>query len=316
MESPLLLMMYAGLAGLCWALLALSYKIAESSRCRPTAFGLVFTLVAGVFTLLKSCAEPSTWQDPRLWYLGLTMGVMLFLGIQIAMRAYTLGSAAITWTVVNLSLLVPIFLAHLVYHEALYWIDLGILTLFLLMLITLTRGAGEGEGEGTHAATRVAPFLLALLSIFFVNGSFMFGMKVKDVLFVKSNSAALCAIVYFTCTLIAVCVLRLREGNIRVLPVEWRAGTLAGMTSGLGFLLFLAAVRLPAIVVFPLGQGVSLLGGVGVTALVYKERFNKFKALGLALGITVFMLAGFREQLAAWLTPHLPTTITAQQEHR
>jgi multidrug transporter EmrE-like cation transporter len=59
------------------------------------------------------------------------------------------------------------------------------------------------------------------------------------------------------------------------------------------FLLQLA-ISLPAIVVFPVAQGIALIGGVVLMALIYKERINKFKVIEAILGLMVIIQAVFR----------------------
>ncbi len=309
MSVRLLPMVCALLAGCCWAALGLSYKLSERLQCRATPFTLVFSLVAGVFTLGISFFETTAWTDPRLWGVALALGVLLYGAIELAARAFALGSATICWTVINLSVLVPIFLAHFLYREALYWIDPGILVLFILMLLVLARSM---RGAGSTQSGRLAPFLLTLGVLFVANGTFMFGSKVKEALFSNANSAGFSAIAYLSCMGLAVLVWLLRNGGARITPGEWRAGTCAGLTSALGFLCFLAAMSLPAIVAFTLAQGISLLGGVVFTSLLYHERISAWKGVGLAIGLLVFLLTGFRAPIVQGLRAHHPLS----QENR
>ena len=301
MNSPLLLMALAVLAGCAWAFLGLSYKMAERTRCRTQPFGLVFTLFGGLLMLGRSFTEHSTWQDPRLWLLGIAIGVMLFVGLSLALRAYALGSAAMIWMVINLALLLPIVLSNLIFHEALYWIDGGILLLFALMLVAFLRGSTTPDDA--HPS-QVTLFLLVLLTMFICNGLTLFGGKVKDELFHQANSGSFSAIMYLSCAAMLLLALIVRERRVQIEANEWRAGLCAGLSSGLGFFLFLLAASLPAIVVLTLSQGISLLGGILLTTLIYHEQFNGWKSAGLALGLLIFLLVGFREPLANAWPPH------------
>jgi multidrug transporter EmrE-like cation transporter len=58
----------------------------------------------------------------------------------------------------------------------------------------------------------------------------------------------------------------------------------------------MASLSLPSVVAFPINQGVALLGGVLLTALIYHEQFTPAKLIGLALGAIVLLLGGLREQ--------------------
>ncbi len=230
------------LAGCAWAGLGLSYKLSERLQCRTTPFTLVFSLVAGILTLSVSLVQATAWTNPRLWYSGLIMGVLLYGGIELATYAYALGSASITWTVVNLSVLVPVLLTHLVYREALYWIDPIILVIFVVMLAVLAKGMHGGDNAQPG---QLAPFILTLSVLFFANGTLMFGARVKEELFGQANSGGFTAIAYLSCAGIALLIFLLRTGSVRISLGEWRAGACAGLCSSLGFLTFLAAVSFP-----------------------------------------------------------------------
>jgi len=55
-----------------------------------------------------------------------------------------------------------------------------------------------------------------------------------------------------------------------------------------------AAMSLPSIVVFPITQGIALIGGIVLMALIYKERINIFKVVGIILGLAVLLQSIFR----------------------
>ena len=67
-----------------------------------------------------------------------------------------------------------------------------------------------------------------------------------------------------------------------------------GGGNGTAILLLLVAMKLPAVVVFPIVQGVSFLGGIIVTAIIFKEHVNRWKIAGVILGVTVILLSVWR----------------------
>ena len=72
---------------------------------------------------------------------------------------------------------------------------------------------------------------------------------------------------------------------------EWRCGLGVGAATGAAVLLLVHAMPLPAAVAFPVIQGISLLGGITLTTMVYRERINLLKVTGIALGLAVIALA-------------------------
>ncbi|NLF19653.1 MAG: hypothetical protein GX595_20675, partial [Lentisphaerae bacterium] len=76
---------------------------------------------------------------------------------------------------------------------------------------------------------------------------------------------------------------------------------MAGMCSGLGMLLLLHGMSLPAVVAFPVSLGIALIGGVALTAILYRERLNTGKAVGWILGLILIVLVVTRERANAFL---------------
>jgi multidrug transporter EmrE-like cation transporter len=292
---PLLLVILAGVA---LAVLGLSYKMAGASQCRPMAFAAVFLLVATLLAGGRALVETTAWTDPRLWGLGGAMGLLLYGTLALVVRVNRLGPASISWTLLNLSILIPILLAPLLLGEAFLAVDGLLVVLFFLMLLALRRGM-HGEPESVQGPARA--FWPLLLAVFLMNGAFQFGSKLKDTFFGEGSAAGLAMIFYGSGLLLALLTHAVQTRGLRFTPQEWGIGTLAGACSGIGNLLFLNGMSLPVIVAFPVTQGIALVGGVVLTAVVYKERCNPAKALGLFLSLVVLLLAVLREPLGRWL---------------
>lgn len=67
-----------------------------------------------------------------------------------------------------------------------------------------------------------------------------------------------------------------------------------GGSIGVTQILMQAAMGLPAVIVFPLVQGLSLLGGVLLLSLIYREKFNWAKLAGVGFGLAVIVLSILR----------------------
>ncbi|MHB9132024.1 MAG: DMT family transporter [Armatimonadota bacterium] len=306
--------LFAILSGLSFAFLGLSYKAADDVKCRPIAFMFVFTFTAGCISLLKTSTESTAWGDARLWWLGGMMVLTLFFGILLVMRANALGPASASWTMVNLALLVPVAMAALVLKEPLFWLDAALITLFIVMLLVLARGsATTGETKPEHLGF----YLFILLLLYLSNGFFLCGYKIKEHLFGTENTGGVMVILYFGTAILALLTLLLQRGRQSIQRHEWKTGVSAGVSSVLGLYFFMLAVNtLPTLVVYPISQGIALLGGIFLTVVLYKERFNLFKSLGVALGMVVLLLAVFREPIMERLQAAPVATSTAATINR
>ncbi len=286
------------LAGLFLAGLGLSYKMAAVNRCRPMAFSVVFLLVATVLAGGRALCEATAWENPRLWALGGVMGVLSFGSLVLFVQVNTLGPASVSWTMLNLSLLVPILLAPFVLGESFRALDGVLIVLFLLIVVVLQRGM-RGAAEDVKSRSRA--FWPLLAAVFLMNGAFQFGAKLKDTLFHEGSAAGLATLYFGSGLLLAVLTHAAQTRSLRFTAREWGVGLLAGGCAGFGNLLFLNGMSLPTVVAFPLTQGIALVGGVALTTVVYAERLNPAKIIGFLLSLAVLMLAVLRDPLQRWL---------------
>ncbi len=286
---PLLL---AFLSGVSFAFLGLSYKLAEARGCRSTPFAFAFTATAGLVAGIRSHWETTTWGDPRLWALGIGMGIVLYGGILLMVAANRRGPASITWTILQLAILLPIVLAPWLFHETFHLLDIALIVLFVLTMLAFARDMATG---GDMKAEHLLPYLGVLAVVFLDNGIFTLGHKTKYALFGEHNSAALATLFYCTSTVLALGVHLWRERPRTFRPVELSVGLLAGGASSLGILLFLGSMRLPVVVSYPASQGTALLGGVFLTLLFYRERMTPWKITGILLGLAMLVLTALRQ---------------------
>lgn len=291
----LYLLFCAILAGLVFALLGYLYKVAHQFHCRVTPFILVFTGTAGCISLLRTHWESSTWDNPQLWLFGCLGGLALYLAIQCVLYANYLGPASITWAIVNLSLLLPIIFFCLFFHEHIYPVDIASLTLFMFMLLFFARSLAK---TGEVPVKNRWRYGLALVILFVTNGSYMLMTKIKAAVWYDQNTASYMAISFLMGTFLAGITYLFQHKRQPLARHEWRVGIYAGLASVSGTLLFLTAASLPTMVLLPVTQGISLLGGVLLTLLLYHEHTDPLKMTGFAFGVAVLMLSVCRDNLA------------------
>jgi multidrug transporter EmrE-like cation transporter len=242
-----------------------------------------------VISLIIAWTQPGSWFNYRLWILGTVMGVLLYVAIVTMVRANRLGPPSLPWTMANLALVVPVMLAALFLKEKLQLIDGVSLAAFGGMLLAFGRGSSRAEVAVGNRSALVLLLILVLLT----NGFLMFGFKLNSLLPAGGNTSALHAIMYGTGCLLAwldECRKPYRKYHLK----EVFFGGCMGIGSGIAILLLLLAMKLPAVVVFPVVQGISLLGGICITALIYREHLNRWKITGVILGLAVILLSVWR----------------------
>lgn len=281
-------------SGILYAVAGFGYKMAERLNCRTANFIVVFSIAGGVFALIKSFSEISEWLNPQLWFLGIGMGILFDLAIYFIMLSNKSGPASLSWTLLNLSLLVPIALSPLLFQEKVLWIDPVIVLAFMLMLALFAQSIRKNE-ETSLRSTGV--YFLMLLGIFLSNGFFLLGNRLKYELFGEANTAALTFIVFLVGGLIAWLVTVQGKQRHRIGLNEWKAGGLTGLSNSIGTIFYLGAMSLPATVVSPLNASIALLGGVVLTTSIYGEKFDYYKVVAMGVGTIALLLAIFREQI-------------------
>ena len=140
-------------------------------------------------------------------------------------------------------------------------------------------------------------YIILLMAVFFSNGLLMFGFKLNEMLYPSASKACFVAAIYSGATIVFLLggVFLYRHNNLwHLQKCELKWGIAMGICTIASVLLLQAAMSLPAIVVFPIAQGIALIGGITLMAFVYKERINKFKATGIVLGLIVLLQAIFR----------------------
>lgn len=282
------------LSGFFYAVAALGYKMAERLNCRTSIFIVVFSLAGGLFAIIKSLSETSEWKNPQLWLLGFAMGVLFDLAIFFILQSNKNGPASFSWTMLQLSLLIPIILSPLLFQEEVFWIDPIIVGVFVLMLVFFAQSLRKTDNSDKM---KTGKYFLLLFGIFFSNGLFILGNKIKYELFAENNTAALTFIVFLIGGLTALLASILKHENLRIQVAEWKAGTLTGLSNSIGTISYLGAMSLPAPIVFPISASIALLGGVILTTHIYGEKFDLFKILGMAMGLVALLLAIFREPI-------------------
>jgi drug/metabolite transporter (DMT)-like permease len=129
-------------------------------------------------------------------------------------------------------------------------------------------------------------------AVFVANGLLMFGFKLFRRVLPEAHPASLIAAVYGCAAVLAAGWAGRGLATPKRKEVLYGLG--AGAASALAGLGILGAMGLPAAAAFPVIQGVSLLGGVLLCALVFRERLTVRKLAALAVGILALLLTRWR----------------------
>jgi len=296
MMIPILCLIASGLA---FTVLGLGYKYASVVKSRAGAYGSVFAGAACCIGLAYSFFETTAWGDWRLWALGASFGTAFTLCFTLFTHANRIGPVSVSWVMLNLSSLMAIALSTVFFKEPLRWVDAPIVALFTGMILLLNAGMRAPAKDGAKAAAGPWFWPCAILA-FALNGLCLFIWKIKDQTLPAGNNGAILA-VSFGLAAVLLTVFHVAGGLRRHEPL-WRredvkAGLMTGTFAVVGNLFLLSAASLPAMVLYPISQGLPMVGGVVAMAVIFRERFNTAKTASLLLSVAVLLLTLFRDKI-------------------
>jgi len=277
--------------GLCNIAVGWSMKGAQNAECRTVWFGGFGNGIALLLSLSFLPFFTGPWAVGGVWLIGIMLGGLFCAAIMLNVLANVMGPPSVAWSMANMGLLVPVVLAWFM-GEMLCRTDLMMLAAFLLMLAAFQRGMTTAKDS---IKTRPWLYGLLLAAVFLVNGLLMFCFKLNQLLFPAANKASLLVAMYgsgfFLFSLMVLRSRHSRRSRIAVSGSEMKWGVMLGAAISITQILMQSAMSLPAIIVFPLVQGLALIGGVGLMAYVYRETLNYFKIIGIIFGLIVIVLS-------------------------
>ena len=278
--------------GVCNGGVALAGKAAERGRCRPAVYALVTFVVAGAVAYATTLGRGVTWGSGALWCFGLLMGGLYLVAIGAMVLANRHWTPSLVWGTANMGFVMPILLSARLLNEDLRVMDGAIVLGVGLMLAGLAVG-GATAGSAADEASATAWRRWGLLAVVFVaNGLLMFGFKLFARVLPEAHPASLIAAIYGCAALLAAGWAG--RGLTTLKRAELACGLGAGAASALAGLAMLGAMSLPAAAAFPVIQGISLLGGVLLCALVFGERLTARKCAALSVGVLALAMTRWR----------------------
>lgn len=225
---------------------------------------------------------------PFVWVAAILFGILSAVFQTLYLKAFSLGDVSLTVLINNYSMMLPILVSVLFYHEPLGWVrPLGILLCFLSLAfdVSFTRGK-RTDGK----------WLFCVLFVFLSNGAIGVLQKVFAAEGYGAYTADFLAIGYLTAA--AFCAVSLLPARKKS-PFRLTGKTLlpplavGAILTGFQYLYTYSLGVLPGTLLIPCyGGGVSVLLSI-TGVLLYKERLTKRKAMGLALGICAIVLMSF-----------------------
>jgi drug/metabolite transporter (DMT)-like permease len=139
-------LVYAVFAAIAFAVLGISYKIADRWECNKPQVNFFFLAFAAMFVSIWALiAGKAAWRVEPL-ILGAVMGAITFSTVAVFREAVARGRISTSWTIINLGLVMPVLASILIWREIpspRHYVGL-LLTIGAIILLGLDVGrAGE-----------------------------------------------------------------------------------------------------------------------------------------------------------------------------
>ena len=297
------------LVGIFSALQGLAYKYAFTLKNRPLPNAAILNLTMGVaaLVLLFFSQDTTIYTDYRIYVIAVAQGLAFVGAVYFISKASDMGFMGIGWAFLGMSILAVILGTRIFLGEPLYISDALSLVVFLAMIFLMQDRDPVVKEEQKSAKKLQIKKNLICAALFFLNAVILIAYRFKKAWFTEfgsdTNSALMAAVSGFTATIFALCLHYFMErgANKKLTKTEWKGGIVVGITLILIVFFNFPAMELPAAVMFPISQGISILGGVALIAVIYKEKLSVYKKWGIFCAFLIILMSGLREYIAKFL---------------
>jgi|GEM_PF-2465005 len=306
---PLAPLIFAFLGGIFSALQGLSYKFALlNSRPFPCVAILNLTMAIAAIIALYFTQNSTDYSDYRIYIIAVSQGVAFVITVYFLSLASKMGFLGIGWTFLGMSVIAVVGGAAVFLGEALYSTDILSLMVFIIMIMFMqdndTDKTADIEGVPIKNMRMIKNGICIIL--FLLNAVILIAYRFKEYYFSgpETNSALMAAVSGLTAAVVGFTIhfITVKKEDLKITKLEWKGGILVGLTLIAIVFCNFPANKLPAAIMFPIIQGISILGGVVLITAFYKEQLSLRKKIGVLLAVVVIILSANRVAIADYIS--------------
>ena len=292
------------LVGIFSALQGLAYKYAFTLKNRAMPAVAILNLTLAVSALAILPFSNSIYSDYRIYIIAIAQGLAFVGAVHFIAKASDMGFMGIGWAFLGMSILLVILGTHLFLGEDLYISDALSLIVFIIMIILMQDRDEPSMTEEKDARKVKLQKNLICLALFLFNTVILIAYRFKEAYFgTHTNSALMATVSGLTAAIVGFSIHFLRASKEKrpIAKTEWKGGIAVGITLVLIVMFNFPAMELKAAMMFPIAQGISILGGVALIAVIYKEKLSVYKKWGILCAFLIILMSGLREYIAKFL---------------
>lgn len=219
------------------------------------------------------------------WITGTLCGIGYVISYLFLMSAVKSSGLSITWSVVRLSVIIPVLFSIFYWKEqpSVYQIG-GIVSVCVSLPLLSIR---SGNGGSNRIISRISPMIIAL---FFTTGGSSLTAKAFSEFSPAEQRQMYLLFLFGTTAVMSVCLLAIRRRLPRVSDIPF--GIALGSSNLLaGHFLLLSLNSLPGMLVFPISGSIGIVLTTLAGVAIWRERLRRFSILGIiAAAIAVVLI--------------------------
>ena len=272
---------------LCSTCIALILKSNATRKGHPVVLLFANYLVAAAISLVFLVTAETFEYAFATFIFAALLAILFVTSFFLFAKAVESAGAALSQTSSRLSVVVPVILSILFFHETPSSFQIAGI---ILAIVTIVMFYLSIKGEKTNRINALVS--LYLLGLLFGIGIADFSMKLFNVWRPNAEKPFFLFTIFTFAALYTGAVILFRR--IRITRQTMMLGAVLGVPNVFStFFLLLALKQLPAIVVYPaVNIGIIVLTAI-LAALFWREKMNTYSVFGLACGLLSILLLGF-----------------------
>ena len=284
-------LLYVLLSSVVGALFAQTYKLRIRWKYPPVPLIIGFAIWYFCISILLAIIFGSWRYSPTLMVLGICSGISFITTVYLYIRVTEKSRLGISWTIIQLSVIVPFCLSLVIFAEHLDIISLLGILLIVLATFLFTVSKVSNDQQRSTADWRL---LLMLITSSILTGLNMFIPNVVTRIDLKSTIFSMFPYTGLSMVLLAL-LSPLIFPTLKAAPIVRRCGKIIGLILFSGFMaastcsitifLYYSLKSLVGSIVYPLRNGACLVIVTVLSAVLFRERMTKIELLGIVCSL-------------------------------
>jgi len=270
------------------SLFALQVKHYQSSGRDMLAVGAINYIVAAIAAGVWVGYKGEFGISNATWIIGILCGIAYFVSYFFIINAVKSSGISITWSVVRLSVIVPVLFSIFYWKEQPNAFQIGgIMSVCVSLPLLSIRTDNGSNNRINHSVSFI------IIALFLVGGGVGLAAKAFNEFSPPEQRQMYLLFLFGTAAIVSTSVAIVRKASFELKDVSF--GIILGVCNLLaGNSLLLALARLPGMLVFPVAGSMSIILTTLAGVTFWRERLQKLTILGIAAAVIAVVLINLK----------------------